>query len=100
MGIFINEPGCITVPHRDHVPWDPQHDEFLWLAPDNRKLFWVWDDDNNIKVPITSGAAFFSSCNIHAIDPCPYPSYSIRIDGVFTETFKQRTGMDGWKDQT
>lgn len=37
-------------------------------------------------------AAFFSSA-----DPNIYPSYSIRIDGVFAEEFLARTGLKGWK---
>jgi len=42
-------------------------------------------------------AAFFGSADLHGSDPNIYPSYSIRIDGVFAEEFLARTGLKGWK---
>jgi hypothetical protein len=96
MVVFVNEPGSVTITHRDYPPGMVQQDEFIWLAIDGRKRFWMMDEDGT-QHPITSRAAFFSSADLHGSDPNIYPSYSIRIDGVFSEEFLARTALQGWK---
>ena len=94
--VFVNEPGSITIPHRDYPEGFIQQDEFIWLAIDGRKKFWMMSD-NGTKYPINTRAAFFSSADLHGSDSNIYPSYSIRIDGVFSQEFLKRTNLQGWK---
>lgn len=90
---FINEPGVSSIKHRDYPDSISRKDNFIWMSLDGRKNFWVWDDVNDIKHNITSRAAVFDNANWHGSDPCQYTGWSLRVDGIFSDEFLDKTGL-------
>lgn len=90
---FINEPGVQSVMHRDYPDGVSRKDNFVWLSLNGRKNFWVYDDVKDQKHNITSNSAIFDNADWHGSDPCKYTGWSLRIDGIFSESFLIRTGL-------
>lgn len=86
--VFLNERGQCTTPHRDYYSGVSQKDQFLFF-PSPRKKFWVMVDGQ--KHPITSPVALFDNANFHGSEIPDYPVWSIRVDGVYTEEFLDRS---------
>lgn len=91
--LFINEPGVATVRHRDYPNPNSHRNEFIWLTLDDRKKFYIYDETTDIKNMIGSPVACFDNANWHGSDPSPYASWSLRIDGVFSDDFLKRSKM-------
>lgn len=83
--IFLNEPGTITLEHRDLPDNSFGVDEFVWINLDNRKKFYVKDNSTKIKTYIKSSIAWFNTKNYHGADPTEFACYSIRVDGKFSD---------------
>lgn len=80
-------------PHRDfraRVAW---REQFIWAQMGNKR-FWVQPDGGERQYITSTFATFDGDCLHGAIDP-EDGSYSMRVDGVFTEEFKQRAGLSG-----
>jgi hypothetical protein len=76
--------------HRDHLDTDVCHD-FIWFRTNLRKPFYVLDQRTNEKRYVESYTAWFDTVNqFHGSDACEGLTFSIRVDGIFTDTFKQR----------
>jgi hypothetical protein len=90
---FINEPGVHSIKHRDYPDGVSRRDQFIWISLDGRKNFWVWDDENKTQHNITSRAALFDNADWHGSDRCDYTGWSLRIDGVFSKSFLEKTGL-------
>lgn len=90
---FMNEHDCTLQSHMDAPKYFPHRDEFVWINPTGKKKFWLLDPDTNEKTYVKSTAAFFNSLDWHGGDAIPNYTYSLRIDGKFTDQFRQQVGI-------
>jgi hypothetical protein len=86
---FLNEHDCPLQLHMDAPEYRPHRDEFVWLNPTGKKKFYIYNPENKEKIYIRSSAAFFNSLDWHGGDAIPTYTYSLRVDGKFTEKFRQ-----------
>lgn len=95
---FKAEHDCWMPLHRDLIYphetdyFDHRH-EFIHLRPNLDKPFYIWDQQIDHKILVESHATFFNDHDWHAGGRTNRQTYSIRIDGVFTEEFRQRVGI-------
>jgi hypothetical protein len=76
--------------HRDHVETEICHD-FLWFRTNLKKPFYMLNHKTNEKKYVESYSAWFDSVNqFHGSDPYDGLSFSIRVDGHFTDDFKAK----------
>jgi hypothetical protein len=86
--IFLNEPNKSTPPHIDEdlnrAPKEYQHRaEFIWItSPINGKNLIVDDQP-------ASYACWFNNYSVHSSIPQDIMTWSLRIDGKFTDEFKK-----------
>lgn len=90
--MFINEPGVSTVLHRDYPNPTSHRNEFIWINLGSAKRFYVYDDAADEKHYIDSRVVYFDNANWHGSDPSQYASWSLRIDGVYSNDFLCRSG--------
>lgn len=96
---FHCEAGGIPFEHRDldaKYGIDktfPHRNEFIHVRPNTKKAFYVWDPENKNKVYINSRAAWWNDQDWHGGEMIMEPSYSLRIDGKFTEEFRTKLGI-------
>jgi hypothetical protein len=94
---FKAEHDCLMPMHRDlilpeeHDYFDHRH-EFLHLRSNLDKPFYIWDGDDT-KVLVESHATFFNDQDWHAGGRVNKQTYSLRVDGVFTEDFRNKIGI-------
>ena len=93
---FINEAGVSSIRHRDYPDGVSRKDNFIWMSLDGRKNFWVWDEEKQEQHTVTSRAAVFDNADWHGSDPCKYTGWSLRVDGVFSDEFLDKTGLRDW----
>lgn len=94
---FINEAGAASTKHRDYPDGVSRKDQFIWITLDGRKNFWVCDNKGT-KYNITSRAAVFDNANWHGSDPCKFTGWSLRVDGIFSDSFLEISGLRHWYD--
>lgn len=94
--VFLNEAGTPTLEHKDYEDGISRKDQFIWISPQQTKKFYI--RDNCEKIYVESKFCYFDSANIHGADPVDTATFSIRIDGVFSDKFKQRTGLTEYFD--
>lgn len=76
--------------HRDHIETEICHD-FIWFRTNLKKPFYMLNHKTNEKLYVDSYSAWFDSVNqFHGSDPYDGLSFSIRVDGKFTDEFKAR----------
>jgi hypothetical protein len=76
--------------HRDHVETGVCH-EFIWFRTNLKKPFYMLNHLTGEKKHVESYSAWFDSVNqYHGCDGCDGLSYSIRVDGKFTDEFKSQ----------
>jgi hypothetical protein len=90
---FLNEHDCSLQMHMDSPKRYPHRDEFVWINPTGKKRFWILDPETKEKTYIESSAAFFNSMDWHGGDAIPTYEYSLRIDGKFTDDFREQLGI-------
>lgn len=74
--------------HRDHLDTDICHD-FIWFRTNLRKPFYMLNHKTGEKKYVESYSAWFDAVNqFHGVDAWEGLSFSIRIDGIFTNEFK------------
>lgn len=79
--------------HRDHAETAMCHD-FLWFRTNLKKPFYMLNHKTGEKKYVESFSAWFDTVNqFHGSDPCDGLSFSIRVDGRFTDEFKERIPM-------
>lgn len=71
----INNPG----PHRN---------EFIHIRPNTKKAFYLWDPESKDKTYLNTKAAWWNDNDWHGGEKIMEQSYSLRIDGKFTEEFR------------
>jgi hypothetical protein len=94
---FIHEHDCKLLLHRDAPKQFPHRTEFLWLNPMMIKDFYVYDDITHEKHSVKTPAAFFNDLDMHGGEVSSSMTWSLRIDGVFTEEFRKRIGISQYK---
>jgi hypothetical protein len=97
---FHCEAGGIPFEHRDldakngiNVSY-PHRNEFIHIRPNTKKSMYVWDPEKKNKIYINSRAAWWNDQDWHGGEMIMEPSYSLRIDGRFTEDFRKKLGID------
>jgi hypothetical protein len=56
------------------------------------KKFYIRDDTE--KTYLNSRFCYFDNTNIHGADPVDHSTFSIRIDGVFSKSFLNKTKLN------
>lgn len=76
--------------HRDHTSTEVCH-EFVWFRTNLNKPFYMFNPETNEKRYVDSYSAWFDTVNqFHGTDPQEGLSFSIRVDGHFTDEFRKR----------
>jgi len=76
--------------HRDHEETEVCHD-FIWFRTNLDKPFYMLDQRTGERLYVTSYSAWFDTVNqFHGSEARDGLSFSVRVDGVFTDEFKAR----------
>ena len=90
---FVQEAGGISFEHKDPSV-DPEFpdklSEFIHIRPNLNRPFYVRDKDTKEKVYINTCVGYWNDQDWHGGDPILEPSYSFRVDGVFTDEFRKK----------
>lgn len=68
--------------------------EFIHLRTRLDRDFYIWDQENDIKYTADSKAIFFNDQDWHNGGIANVQTYSLRIDGEFTDEFRKKIGID------
>ena len=95
MIIMYDPSGRAVTAHRDHDSAELCH-EFIWFRTSLRKPFYMLNPDTDEKLYVSSSAAWFDTVNqYHGADASGGLSFSIRVDGVFTDDFREQIPFPG-----
>jgi hypothetical protein len=72
----------------------PHRNEFIHIRPNTKKAFYLWDPEKKNKVYLNTRAAWWNDVDWHGGERIMEQSYSLRIDGKFTEAFRKKLGID------
>lgn len=75
----------VIVPHRN---------EFIHIRPNTKKAMYLWDPESKDKTYLNTRAAWWNDVDWHGGERIIEQSYSLRIDGKFTEAFRKKLGID------
>jgi hypothetical protein len=90
MLIMYDDVGREVPAHRDHTDTEVCHD-FIWFRTNLNKPFFMLNHQTGEKLYVQSHSAWFDSVNqFHGTDPVEGLSFSIRVDGHFTDEFRRR----------
>ena len=90
MLIIYDDSGRAVSAHRDHTSHDVCH-EFVWFRTNLDKPFYMLNPETDEKQYVESYSAWFDTVNqFHGADSRDGLSFSIRVDGVFTDEFRKR----------
>jgi hypothetical protein len=86
MGLEAHDHGTV---HRDGDPAEQTApDHFITLSVGPPKTLFLWDEASRREHPVAGATAvWFNDFDYHGVIAHPYFRYSIRIDGVFTDSF-------------
>lgn len=87
---LISEHRCEIPVHRDGSKYIDNPDEFLWINPGKTKRFYIYDNETDEKVYVDTEVAYFNERDYHGGDAVNTMTWSLRIDGKFTEEFKNK----------
>ena len=89
--LLIYDEGGRSVPaHRDHERTDICHD-FVWFRTNLRKPFYLMNHITGDKLYVSGHTAWFDTVNqYHGSDRSDGLTFSIRVDGHFTQEFRER----------
>ena len=89
MLIIYDDIGNAVPAHRDHMHQELCH-HFIWLRTNRTKPFYLLNHKNGKKLYVDSYSAWFDTVNqFHGTDGAPGLSFSIRIDGRFTDALTE-----------
>lgn len=91
---FIHEHDCELLTHRDGTKQRPHRNEFLWINPTGIKSFFIYNENTTERHYVTSKAVFFNDLDMHGGDKNDIMTWTLRIDGVFTEEFRKLLKID------
>ena len=90
MLIMYADSGRAVSAHRDHVSHDLCHD-FIWFRTNLDNPFYMLNPETGEKQYVESYSAWFDTVNqFHGADAREGLAFSIRVDGVFTDEFRER----------
>lgn len=89
--VYLTPPGYGVPTHADYSDGISRRDQFLWLNIRCQKKFFVLDE-NLQKDYITSQCGTFDNASWHGSDPVPPSTISVRIDGIFSDEWLEKTG--------
>jgi hypothetical protein len=90
MLIMYDPIGRAVSAHKDHDSTDLCH-EFIWLRTNLSKPFYMLNPETGERAYVAGHAAWFDTVNqFHGADGSGGLSYSIRVDGVFSEEFRNK----------
>jgi len=72
----------------------PHRNEFIHIRPNTKKAFYLWDPETKDKTYLNTRAAWWNDVDWHGGEQIMEQSYSLRIDGKFTEEFRKKLGID------
>lgn len=76
--------------HRDHAESDICH-EFIWFRTNLTKPFYLLNPTTNERKYVESYSAWFDTVNqFHGSDAADRLTFSIRVDGTFTDEFRKQ----------
>ncbi len=76
--------------HRDHLESEVCHD-FIWFRTNKKKPFYMLNHNTGEKAYVESYSAWFDTVNqFHGSEGYDGLSYSIRVDGIFTDALKEQ----------
>jgi hypothetical protein len=88
MIIMYDDSGRAVSAHRDHDSQELCH-EFLWFRTNLSKPFYMLSPGTGEKSYVGSNTAWFDTVNqYHGADATGGLSFSIRVDGVFTDALR------------
>jgi len=90
--IFVSDKGVCTPTHCDYQNLKSRKDQFVWINLFGKKRFYVMDS-NFEKNYLTGEINTFDNASWHGSEPAQHSCFSIRIDGLFSEEFLQKTGL-------
>lgn len=85
---LILDGGGTSIEHCD--PKDNGLNEFIHIRSDLDRPFYVRDIETSEKFYIDTLASYFNDQDFHGGDPVNKSTYVLRIDGTFTEEFKNK----------
>jgi hypothetical protein len=90
MLVIYDDSGKIVPAHRDHLNTEVCH-EFIWFRTNFNKPLYMLNPSTNEKKYVEGYTAWFDSVNqYHGSDGGTGLSFSIRVDGKFTDEFRQK----------
>ena len=89
--LIIYDNGGNEVPaHRDHLDTETCH-EFIWLRTNFLKSLYMLDPQSGERLHVNSYSAWFDSVNqFHGAEASKGLSFSIRVDGIFSDTLRSK----------
>ncbi len=103
---FLCDHDGISFEHRDlqanNGIMDSRHytehrNEFIHIRPRTKRGFYIWDPETKDKTYVNSHAAFWNDQDWHGGEVVKTQEYSLRVDGVFTDEFRKKLGIDHLK---
>jgi hypothetical protein len=68
--------------------------EFIHIRPNTKKAMYLWDPETKDKTYLNTRAAWWNDQDWHGGERIMEQSYSLRVDGKFTEEFRKTLGID------
>jgi hypothetical protein len=88
--VIYDNRGVAVPAHRDHLETEICHD-FIWFRTNLRKPFFMFNQRTEEKLYVESYSAWFDTVNqFHGSDPAHGLSFSIRVDGIFSDQFRKQ----------
>ena len=88
--IMYDDGGRAVSAHRDHDSAELCH-EFIWFRTNFDKRFYMLDPESGDKLYVRSHSAWFDTVNqFHGADASGGLSFSIRVDGRFSDALRRR----------
>jgi hypothetical protein len=72
----------------------PHRNEFIHIRPNTKKAFYIWDPETKNKTYLNTRVAWWNDQDWHGGERIMEQSYSLRIDGKFTEKFRKILKID------
>jgi len=87
MGLEANDHATI---HRDNYEKldNPPVNDFITICPAGNKELFLYSSELKKKLAVPGRIYTFNDMNYHGVSAAPFFRYSIRIDGIFTDDFR------------
>lgn len=67
--------------------------EFIHVRPNTKKAFYIWDPEKKNKIYLNTRAAWWNDQDWHGGERIMEQSYGLRIDGKFSDDFRNKLGV-------